>query len=245
MMWRHAYIWLAVTAALPAVEAQSSGKGFLFREPTFEITIFSGFARAGAGSDLFEFTTGELTLERSDFSGLDFGADFAFRLSPRTGLVFGVARSGSSKRSEFRDWVDANDQPIEQTTRFARAPLSVSLRYHLVPRGRTVGSLAWIPASFVPWVGLGAGMMQYRFEQAGDFINYETLEVFSDRFTSQGWAPMLQGSVGGGWTLSPKWQLNGELRYVNASGELGADFVGFDRLDLSGFSTSVGLTLRF
>lgn len=245
-MWRRQYSWLAVATLVSApAMVQAQGEGFLFQQPSFTISLNGGFARAHAGSDLFEFSTDELTLERSDFSGLDLGADFAFRVSPRVDLVFGVARSGSSAESEFRDWVDADDQPIRQTTKFLRVPVSATLRYHFLPRGRTVGSFAWIPSQFVPWIGLGAGMMSYKFEQVGDFVDFETFEVFPEQFISKGWAPMLQGSVGGGWSLSPRLVLNGELRYVRASDDLEGDFSDFDRVDLSGLSTSVGLALRF
>ena len=46
----------------------------------------------------------------------------AFVLAPNYDLVLGIARSRSSVRSEFRDWVDNNSLPIEQSTFFARTP---------------------------------------------------------------------------------------------------------------------------
>jgi hypothetical protein len=226
--------------------AQAAGDGFFFREPRASLVVFGGFAQPRASSQLFDFTFEELTLGRGDFGAGDFGADLALRVGDRTDLVLGFASSGARKRSEFRDWVDNNDQPIEQTTRFSRAPIGASLRYHLRPRGRGIGSVAWIPTTaFVPWVGIGGGMMQYRFDQAGDFIDYQTLDVFTDRFVSSGWAPYLQGAVGGGWNLSHRWLLNGEMRYVTGRAELGSAFEGFDKLDLSGLTASVGLGFRF
>ncbi len=245
-MRRRQHIWLVIATLVAApAAARAQGEGFLFVDPRYTLSVFGGFAAASAGSDVFDFSIDELTLERGDFSGLDFGADMGFRLTPRMDLVLGFSRSGSSTKSEFRDWVDSEDQPIEQVTKFVRVPLSASLRYHFTPRGRTIGSFAWIPSQFVPWVGLGAGMMSYKFEQVGDFVDFETDEIFFDRFTSKGWAPMLQGSVGGGWSLSPRWMLNGELRYVYASATPEGGFEGFDRVDLSGLSTSVGIGLRF
>ncbi|HET8769475.1 MAG TPA: hypothetical protein VFM71_00695 [Gemmatimonadaceae bacterium] len=245
-MWRPQHIWLvlATLASAPAA-AEAQGRGFLFEDPRYTLSLYGGFARASAGSDVFDFSIDELTLERSDFSSFAFGADMGFRLAPQMDLVLGIARSASSTKSEFRDWVDSEDQPIEQVTRFRRVPLSASLRYHFTPRGRTIGAFAWVPSTFVPWVGLGAGMMSYKLEQVGDFVDFETFEVFPEHFTSEGWAPMLQGSLGGGWSLSPRLLLNGELRYVYATDALEGDFSGFDRVDLSGLSTSVGLALRF
>lgn len=242
--------WLVLSllcAGVPAVAwgQSGSGRGFLFREPVATLSVFGGFAQPGARSELFEFTTDELTLGRGDFAALSTGLDLALHVSPRFDIVIGIASARSNQRSEFRDWVDNNDQPIEQTTEFLRVPLSLSARYHLQRRGRTIGSFAWIPAQFDPWVGAGIGTMKYRFRQVGDFIDYQTLDVFSDRFTSEGWAPFAQASVGGGWTLSQRWVLTGEARYVRGSAQLSESFEGFDRLDLSGFSTQLGVAIRF
>lgn len=237
---------LAAVLVAPAVEAQS-GKGFLFRQPRAVVTLFGGFALPNAGSELFDFTTDELTLDRSDFSGADFGGDIAFRMGRQFDVVFAASSSSSRERSEFRDWVDGDDQPIEQVTKFQRVPLSLSLRFHPLERGRQVGSFAWIPARFDPWLGAGVGRMKYSFRQAGDFIDFEDPDnpvVFTDDYRSEGWANLLQASGGAGWTLSPRMQLTGELRYIHSSAELGGDFVGFDRLDLSGLATTLGLSFR-
>jgi len=62
---------LAVVACLsdarPA-RAQESGDGFLFRPPRGDVSIRGGFNHATAGSDLFSFTTSQLTLSTHDFS---------------------------------------------------------------------------------------------------------------------------------------------------------------------------------
>lgn len=249
-MLRRRYVLPLVVALLlggSESAAAQQGRGFLFRPPPAVISVFGGFAMPRASSDLFEFTTSELTLGRGDFAAADIGADLAFRITERFDIALGVAHAKSSQRSEFRDWVDGDDQPIEQTTAFRRTPLSISVRFHPLPRGRSVGSFAWIPAQFDPWVGAGVGRMRYSFKQQGDFINFDDPDnpvVFTDRFSSDGWANMIQASAGAGWSLSPRMLLTGELRYIHSSAELRGDFVGFDRLDLSGLATSIGLAFR-
>lgn len=242
-----ASLLLAASFAAPMLQAQD-GRGFLFRQPRVVVTLFGGLALANAGSDLFEFTTDELTLDRSDFASADFGGDFAFRVGQQFDLVFAMSSASSRERSEFRDWVDGDDQPIEQVTKFQRVPVSLSLRFHPLERGRQVGSFAWIPARFDPWIGAGVGRMKYSFRQAGDFIDFETDPdnpiVFTDDFRSEGWANLLQASAGAGWSMTPRLQLTGELKYVHSSAELDGDFVGFDRLDLSGLATTLGLSFR-
>lgn len=245
-----AVLILVPSLGAPAgLDAQrGSGGDYRFRAPVATLTVHGGLAMPRARSELFSFTTQELTLARSDFVAGSFGADLALMLGDRMDLVLGVVRDQSLNDSEFRDWVDNNDLPIEQTTRFLRQPFTAGIRYHFAERGRSVGSYAWIPTRFVPFVGIGAGLMRYEFEQAGDFIDMATLDVFSDRFLEEGWSPVLQGSAGASWNLNPYLQVVGEFRYLRARGDAGGsgdDFQGFGRLDLSGLSTMFGLSLRF
>lgn len=233
-------------ASAVAGAQRGSGDGFLFAAPRVNLTFHGGVAQPLARSDLFSFTTDELTLGRSDFRSGNFGLDLATRLSPRTELVIGFDWSRSDARSEFRDWVDNNNLPIEQSTFFSRTPFTVNLRYFLADRGQQVGSLAWIPARVVPFVGVGAGLIRYQFEQAGDFIDTGTLNVYADRLTAEGWSSALQASAGAQWNLNQRLMLTGEVRYLNGSGDPGrpsGDFVGY-KLDLSSVTTLLGITLR-
>lgn len=244
------------SAALPAavaslialagpLRAQDAGDGFLFQRPSGSWSLRGGYAMPNAGSDIFAFTTSNLTLNRSDFNAFDFGADLAFTIQPRLDLVFDISYSGMSKGSEFRNFVDNNQQPIQQSTSFSRTPLTVSARYYLTDRGRQLGHFAWVPNHIVPYVGAGVGAMNYSFTQKGDFIDDSTLAVFPDAFRSSGWAPMAQALAGVEWSLSPGWALRTEARYLTASASPSSDFSGFHRIDLSGVTTSVGLLVRF
>jgi opacity protein-like surface antigen len=198
-----------------------------------------------AGSDIFAFTTSNLTLNRSDFNALDFGGELAFTIQPRLDLVFDVSYSGMNKGSEFRNFVDNNQQPIQQSTSFARTPVTVSARYYLTDRGRQLGHFAWVPNRIVPYIGAGVGAMNYSFDQKGDFIDDSTLAVFPDEFRSSGWVPMAQALAGVEWSLSPGWAFRTEARYLTASATPSGDFSGFHRIDLSGVTTSVGFLVRF
>lgn len=232
--------------ASPAAAQQGSGDGFLFRAPAATFTVRGGFDQALASGGVFSMVTRELTLGRSDFGAGNLGGELAFSASPRVEIVFGIDRATSSAASEYRDWVDNNNLPIEQRTRLDRTPFTAGVRYYLSDRGRRVGSIAWIPARFTPFVGAGAGFMKYRFEQTGDFVDAQTLDVFTDKLTSRGWTPVMQASAGAQWSLNQRMNLTGELRYQHANGEGGSnggEFSGY-KLNLSGVSTSIGLTFR-
>lgn len=248
----HPARWIAGAAALaltlagstPA-RAQGSGKGFLFEEPIATIALRGGFARANAGSDIFSFATNQLTLSRGDFSGLNLGGDLSIRLTPRFDLSFGAEYAGTSKKSEFRKFEDQDGQPIEQTTNFVRVPVTASIKAYLTPRGRSIGRFAWIPAKYSAYVGGGGGAMWYRFRQNGDFVDFNTNNVFHQEFNSSKWTPTAHALAGIEYSLSSHFGLLGEGRYQWAKSDLSEDFSGFHKIDLSGVAATLGVYVRF
>jgi hypothetical protein len=105
--------------------------------------------------------------------------------------------------------------------------------------------LAWIPSRAAVYVGAGGGAQHYQFKQSGDFIDMETMDVFNDQYVSKGWAPLGQALAGVDYTLTPRFALTAEGKYVWSSAQLSRDFSNFQRLDLSGFTTTAGITVRF
>ena len=239
---------VAVLAALGPGAADAvaqSPPDFLFRAPSVSLGLRGGYAVARASGEIFDFTREELTLARSDFDAPSFGGQLAVRVAPRVDVAVDVSVAETRSRSEFRDWVDLDDLPIEQETAFRRVPLTFGVKAYLKDRGRSVGRFAWVPNRWAPYVGAAAGWVWYRFEQVGDFVDYETLDIFGDTFTSSGRAPTLHLYGGADWSLGPQFFLTAEARYAWANADMGADFVDFDPVDLSGLQATVGLSVRF
>lgn len=234
---------LALSA--PIAVAQDSGNGFLFQQPLGSFTINGGYAHASAGGGLFSFVTNELSLNKSDFSGGTVGVAAALRVAPRFDVELSTSYSGTSTQSNYRALVDQNNQEITQTTDFRRVPLMLSVKAYLQPRGREVGKFAWVPSRFAPYVGVGAGAMWYSFHQYGDFVDYQTNGVFPSDLSSSQWTPAGQALAGVDVTLTPHLALTGEANYVLASAKLNNSFLGFDQIDLSGLSATIGLTFRY
>ena len=235
----------AVLFLAAPVHAQSGGDGFLFKPPSGTVAFRAGFDHARAGSDLFDFTTDQLTVDRGDFSGPTIAGDVSIRLSRRADVLISIAHSRARNRSEFRHWLDNAGLPIEQTTTFRRVPLTGSIRTYLAQPGRSIGHFAWVPARFSPYVGAGGGVMWYSFAQTGDFIDFVTTRVFPDSFDSSGWAPTVHGIGGVDISLHPRFALTTEARYQWGRAELSTDFAGFDRIDLSGFTLTTGISVRY
>lgn len=239
---RRCLLSLALTVALPGSLA---AQGFLFGPPSGSIALRAGRTFVRAGSDIFDFSTEQLTLDRRDFDAATFAVDLSLGRDPRVEGVLSVSYSAALAESEFRDYVDEDDLPIQQSTSLTQLALTVGGRAYLVPRGRSVGRLAWVPARAAPYVGLALGAVRYRFRQRGDFVDFRDLSVFTDTFDSAAWAPAVHALAGLDLRLAARAALVAEARLAQASAKMHDDFVEFDKIDLAGLQTTLGFRWRF
>jgi hypothetical protein len=218
---------------------------FLFGRPSGSIGLRGSFLFAAAGSDLFDFVTRQLTIEKKDFNSPGVGVDVALALTSRIDTQVGFEVHQMERPSEYRDFVDNRLLPIEQTTSLKTMHLGGSIRFALTPRGHDVSRFAWVPSRVVPFIGAGGGAVRYDFIQTGDFVDFVDHSVFPDVFRAKGWAPSMHAF--GGVDVQIYRALYGtvEGRYTKAAGKLGRDFIDFDPIDLSGFRVSAGVNLLF
>lgn len=238
---------LALSLALStsaAVAQDLVGDGYTFRSPKGSLSARVGFAKANANSQVFSFTDSILSLNKGDFSSPSLALEAGFFMNPRTELLLGVSVASTTIQSNYADLVDNNDMEIRQSTTFRRVPLTFGLRYFLSPIGKRLGSYAWVPARFAPYVSAGGGMVYYRFQQEGDFVDYVSMEVFPAEMQSDAWTPTMYGAVGAHYSLNSRTALATELRYDVAKAPMDFAFRLFDRIDLSGTSLTVGFNIR-
>jgi hypothetical protein len=220
---------------------------FLFGEPRGSFGFRVSRVLARTGSDLFDFIQKQLTIDEGDFDSPDVAFDVGFAVSPRVEVILGFEFSQVVTSSEYRDFVDSNRQPITQDTSLFEAIASGSVRIALIPRGRRISRLAWIPRRATPYVGAGGGYLWYRFRQRGDFIDVFSprLAIFSDTLTSQGWAPTAHVLGGVDVRLYRRLFATVEGRYLWASARLERSFEGFDPIDLAGARLGAGINVLF
>jgi hypothetical protein len=219
---------------------------FFFGQPKGSLAFRGTWVFARAGSDLFDFVTDQLTLDRRDFNARALGGQLGIVISPRLEAIADVEMTDTTERpSEYRDFIDNNAQPIEQETKLSTVSLTGSVKLSLRPRGRSISRLAWIPTGVTPYVGAGGGAVRYDFLQRGDFVDFVDLSVFTDVFESKGWAPTAHAFGGVDVQVYRRLYLQLEGRYSWAHAELDADFIDFDPIDLAGFRTTAGVSLVF
>jgi opacity protein-like surface antigen len=102
-----------------------------------------------------------------------------------------------------------------------------------------------VPSRLTPFVGGGVGVVGYEFDQAGDWVDFATLEVFPDRLRTTGTGVSGYLGAGADIALGKQFVITAEARYTLANGPVGGAYSGFDRIDLSGVQLLAGLALRW
>lgn len=230
--------------ALPG-SAAAQERDFLFERPRVSIGVFGGYAIPREGSDIYDEVQDLLTIDEGDFRSFAFRAEVAVRATERVDVALDLGVSEKQVDSEYRDFIGTDDLPILQSTELSRIPVTLSGKYYLKDRGRSVSRFAWIPESWAPYLGAGFGFVSYEFRQAGEVVDFETFDIFNDVFVSDGTAPIVQVLGGVDLSLGPRFLFTVDGRYAWASHDLGADFVDFEDIDLAGAELSAGFKIRF
>lgn len=218
---------------------------FLLGRPRASIGVRGSWVMASANSDLFDFVTDQLAIDKKDFNTGALGLEAAFSVNPRVDIVAAMDLNGMNHASDYRRLEDNLGLPIQQTTQLNQLNFTVSGKFALLPRGRAISRLAWIPRTFVPYVGAGAGYGKYEFRQEGDFVDFTDNHVFPDTFRSEGWAPTVHVLGGTDIQVAKHLMLSFEGKYSWQHATLSQDFIDFDPIDLGGFRFGAGIHLGF
>ena len=247
MAWPTAAIGQAPYSS--SAEPPSDPPDFMLERPRVTLGLRGNWVFASAGSDIYDFVTELLTIEKSSFNTPAIGGEVSLSITPRLDVSVGIEHSNESIDSEYRDQVerlpDGSTAPILQSTSLKHSNLYGSARFALRPRGRQISRLAWIPSSFVPYVGAGVGISKYRFQQDGDFVNFVNNQIFADFYKSEGWTPSFHVLGGTDIHVYKRVFASLEGRYMWADAPLHRKFVGFDPIDLGGFRFGAGLNFVF
>lgn len=245
-------LFVALVVLAPAGPAMAQDRpiprsvpDFLFERPHASVTFRGSWLFNRADSDWYDFVTNLLTVEAKDFNAPGFGLDLNVPITSRVEAQASFDFSRSRTLSEYRNFVDNNRLPIQQTTSLRELNFGGNVRYLLTDRGQQVSRLVWVPRRYVPFVGAGAGALNYKLHQVGDFIDFQDSSVFGDTFVSHGWAPSAQVFGGVDVRVFKRVYVTVDGRYLWADDDLGRDFIGFDPIDLAGFRLSGGVNVNF
>lgn len=188
------------------------------------------------------------TFEPSDLNGPVFGFSYVSTMTNHLEFGFNADYFEGTELTAYRDFVDEDGFEILHDVTLRRLPLTVDLR--LLPGGRYSirGSRGqYAVRRPVPYIGVGGGLNFWRYEETGDFLDFDLdpPEVFGTFFEENGVA--FEGHVLAGLELpvGPLWSVLVEGRYQWSDDELTEDFEGLGKIVMDGATAYVGASVRF
>ena len=171
-----------------------------------------------------------------DFSNGTVGGDWLIGVGDYFDAGFGVAFYQRTVPSVYSDFINLDGSEIFQDFRLRVVPLTATVR--VLPFGRE--------AAIQPYFGVGVGVFDWRYSEVGEFIDFDTFDVFRDRVVASG--TDVGGLMLGGLRVpvGDRFAVGAELRYQDVSGRVGIDR-GFlnERIDLGGISTQFTFEIGF
>jgi hypothetical protein len=182
--------------------------------------------------------TDALVFELKEFRGGNVVGEWNVTFGDRVEVGGSLGFYSRSVPSIYRDFVDLDRSEIEQRLRLRIVPVMATVRF--MPFGRAGGAQ--------PYIGVGAGMLRYRYSEIGQFVDPSNFDIFDDRYIVTGTAP--GGAFLGGVKLpvgGDVYGLNLEYRYQFGTGKTGGSANGFldEKIDLSGGLLNVTFQVRF
>ena len=178
-----------------------------------------------------------LAFDISDFNTGTIGGEWLIGLNNYIEAGLGVGYQRRTVPSVYRDFVNENDTEIAQDLKLRVIPFTGTVRF--LPAGRN--------GSFQPYVGGGIAALNWRYSEAGEFVDFDDDSIFRARYVANGTAigPVflagIRGPVGDALTLG------GELRYQRAEGDTNRAETGLlgDKIDLGGWAANFAIHFRF
>jgi len=175
-------------------------------------------------------------IDKSDWVGFTGGIAYFSKIAPN--LELGVSLDGYGRHvdTSYRKYTRPDGSEIQQTLRLRTIPIGVALR--LVPTSRR--------SKISPYLEFGGDAISYKYEEFGDFIDFfdDSLPVVTDSFVSEGWGFGFHVAGGLKIPINPDFSIVGEGRYQHADSQMDDDFSNH-RIDLSGWSATIGFNVRF
>lgn len=176
-----------------------------------------------------------LSFNTNDFNGPTAGAEYLVGLGEYFDGGLGVGVYSRTVPSVYADFVNANGSELEQDLKLRMAPFTATVRW--LPLGHSAG--------IEPYIGAGVAVINYRYSESGQFVDFTDNSIFRDTFVGSGTAtgPTILGGVR--FPIGNV-AIGGEIRWQKALGDLPADqdFAG-SKIDLGGVNYLATFKIRF
>lgn len=171
-----------------------------------------------------------------DFNSMNTGVEWLISAGEYFDAGLGVGFYQRTVPSVYTDFINDDGSELFQDFRLRVVPLTAIIR--VIPFGRNT--------AVQPYFGVGVGLFNWRYSEVGEFIDFDTFDVFHGRFTASG--RNVGGLMLGGFRVpvGDRFSAGLEVRYQSAIGRVGLD-QGFlnERIDLGGIAAQVTFQVDF
>lgn len=203
-------------------------------ERSFQARL-GGFLLEGE-SDFWDDNASVFTLEASDFDDTMLGLTYSVPFNRFFEVDLNADLFDETVVSEYR----ASGFPILHDSTLQMVPVTLGVRFVPFGRGKHGGKRP------VLFVGAGAGVNFWRYEEFGDFIDFSDSAnpIFGD-FRESGEAFVSYAAAGLELPISDNFAVGVEARYFDSDDDFKGDFAGLGTLDMTGVSASITGRWRF
>jgi len=182
-------------------------------------------------SDLWDTNYENLSFSKDEFNAPYYGIEYEYFVGEF--LSFSLEGGSYSKTiySSYEDYVYDDNSPINQNIYLRISGVEMDAKFYPLGYRRLL----------FPYLGGGVGIYSWKYEQWGDFIDFEYGTI------QEGYADTLAVTPGfnlkGGFIFrfSKNIGVSFETKYQYLKGTLSYLFEGFERFDLSGLTYSIGI----
>ena len=177
-----------------------------------------------------------LAFEVKDFNGPLVMGEWLFAFGDRIEFGVGAGFFQRTVPSVYADFIDSDGSEIEQDLKLRIIPVTATVKF--LPIGRA--------GDFQPYLGGGVAMLNWKYSEVGEFVDFSDDSIFTDRYVASGTtvAPIVFGGV----RLPVQgdvFAFNGELRWQGGKGDTSGTGLLGDEIDLGGFSFIGSFQIRF
>jgi outer membrane protein W len=178
-----------------------------------------------------------LAFDIKDFNTGTIAAEWLVGVGDYLEAGVGVGFQRRTVPSVYRDFTFDDGFEIAQEMRLRVVPVTGTVRF--LPLGRS--------ASVQPYVGGGVSLLNWRYSEFGEFVDFTDDSIFNARYVASGntVGPVILAGVRA--PVADVWLVGGEVRYQRGEGDTDASQTGLlgNKIDLGGWSANVGIHFRF
>lgn len=225
-----------------AVVAVMAGAGGAQAQVTQSVNLGAGYFMARGeesrhADDVLLEDLQSLAFEVKDFNGGLLQGEWLIGFGDRVEFGLGAGFYQRTVPSVYANFVDSDGSEIEQDLKLRIVPITGTVKF--LPFGRA--------GDFQPYVGGGAALLNWKYSEVGEFVDFTDGAIFRDQYVASGStvAPIVFGGLRVPIS-GDVFAFNGEVRWQGGKGDLGADSgLLTDTIDLGGISLIGSVQIRF